>query len=313
MSKRILVAGGAGFLGSHLVRSLVDLGHHVVVVDNFHTGRKENVLQSNLVDLVYHDITVANFPSRIGRVDEVYNLACPASPPAYQRGPLYTLEVNYVGTRNLLEYATRCGAKFFQASTSEIYGDPLVHPQTEDYRGNTNTVGPRSCYDEGKRVAETLCYEYHQMGLNVKIARIFNTYGEYMSADDGRVVSNFIMQALRGQDITVYGGGQQTRSFCYASDLINGFLHLMDHTPTRFMGPVNIGRPVEFTILELAEQVLSLIPDTGSKLVYNALPVDDPQQRKPDISLINRITDWEPTVDLQQGLKRTIEYFKTQL
>ncbi len=309
--KRILVTGGAGFLGSHLIDRLLARGDEVVCVDNLFTGTKRNVyhLHSNpRFEFIRHDVT---FPLYI-EVDAIFNFACPASPIHYQRDPVQTTKTSVHGAINMLGLAKRLRCRILQASTSEVYGDPRQHPQQESYWGNVNPIGPRSCYDEGKRCAETLFFDYHrQLGLDIKVARIFNTYGPRMHPNDGRVVSNFIVQALQGAPITVYGKGRQTRSFCYVDDLVEGILRLMDSEPG-FTGPVNLGNPVEFTIAELAEKVIAL---TGSKseLVYQQLPVDDPMQRQPDISLARSKLDWSPKVDLEEGLRRTISYFKALL
>lgn len=310
-SKRILVTGGAGFLGSHLCRGLVEDGHDVICVDNLFTGDKKNIadlFDSRRFEFMRHDIV---FPLH-AEVDQVFNLACPASPVHYQHNPIKTIKANVLGTVNMLGLAKRVGARFFQASTSEVYGDPLEHPQAESYRGNVNPIGPRACYDEGKRCAETLCFDYHrQHGVEIKVARIFNTYGPAMNPDDGRVVSNFIVQALRGKDITIYGDGSQTRSFCYADDLIRGFRLLME-SDVGFLGPCNLGNPGEFTIEQLALKVIELT-GTKSKLVRQPLPEDDPMQRRPDISEAQNRLGWQPEVQLQQGLERTIAYFESVL
>jgi UDP-glucuronate decarboxylase len=305
--KRILVTGGAGFLGSHLCDRLVAEGHEVLCVDNYFTGRRANV--AGLIgrpnfELMRHDVT---FPLYV-EVDEIYNLACPASPIHYQFDPVQTTKTSVHGAINMLGLAKRVRAKMFQASTSEVYGDPSVHPQTEEYWGNVNPIGPRSCYDEGKRCAETLCFDYRrQHGLRIKVARIFNTYGPRMHPNDGRVVSNFIVQALKGAPITLYGDGSQTRSFAYVDDLIEGFLRLMA-TPDEVTGPVNLGNPGEFTIRQLAEKVLAL---TGSRspIVHRPLPENDPMQRQPDIPRAKALLDWQPSVPLEEGLGRTIAYF----
>jgi UDP-glucuronate decarboxylase len=302
-----LVAGGAGFLGSHLCERLLQAGHDVICLDNFFTGSKDNVahlLGNPKFELMRHDVT---FPLYV-EVDEIYNLACPASPIHYQHDPVQTTKTSVHGAINMLGLAKRTRAKIFQASTSEVYGDPEVHPQPETYWGRVNPIGPRSCYDEGKRCAETLFFDYRrQHGLDIKVARIFNTYGPRMHPNDGRVVSNFIVQALKGEPITLYGDGTQTRSFCYVDDLIQGFIRLMQ-MPEEFTGPVNLGNPSEFTMIELAEQVKDL---TGSKsaLVHLPLPVDDPKQRQPDINLAKTALGWDPTVSLREGLKATVVYF----
>jgi UDP-glucuronate decarboxylase len=306
--KRILVTGGAGFLGSHLCEELLKEGHEVICVDNFYTGRRANIvhlLANPYFEIIRHDIC---FPLYI-EVDEIYNLACPASPIHYQFDPVQTTKTSVHGSINILGLAKRLKIKILQASTSEVYGDPLEHPQREGYWGHVNTIGPRACYDEGKRCAETLFFDYHrQHALKIKIARIFNTYGPRMYPEDGRVVSNFIMQALTGNDITIYGDGSQTRSFCYVDDLIGGLIKLMN-SPDDFTGPINIGNPNEFSILDLAKSVVEL---TGSKsnIVFRPLPQDDPKQRCPDISLAKNQLNWEPEVVLVDGLKQTIEYFK---
>ena len=305
--KRVMVTGGAGFLGSHLCERLLNEGHDVLCVDNYFTGRRANIahlLDNHNFELMLHDIT---FPLYV-EVDEIYNLACPASPIHYQHDPVQTTKTSVHGAINMLGLAKRTGAKIMQASTSEVYGDPQVHPQTESYWGHVNPNGIRSCYDEGKRCAETLFFDYRrQHSLNIKVARIFNTYGPNMHPNDGRVVSNFIMQALQNQPITIYGDGSQSRSFCYVDDLIEAFIRLMD-TPDDFTGPVNTGNPNEFTIKQLAESVISL---TGSKseLVYKDLPSDDPTQRCPDITLAKEKMGWEPKIQLEEGLKKTIPYF----
>ena len=309
--KRVLVTGGAGFLGSHLIDRLLGLGHDVVCADNLFTGSKRNIehLHGNpRFEFMRHDVT---FPLYL-EVDEIWNLACPASPIHYSHDPVQTTKTSVHGAINMLGLAKRLGCPIFQASTSEVYGDPSVHPQTEDYWGNVNPIGPRSCYDEGKRCAETLFFDYHrQHKLDIKVARIFNTYGPRMHPNDGRVVSNFIVQALRGEDITIYGEGLQTRSFCYVDDLVSGFLKLMATEPG-FTGPVNLGNPGEFTIRQLAEAVIKLT-GAGSKLVFRPLPTDDPMQRQPDITLARSKLGWEPTVQLDEGLRRTIAYFEELL
>jgi UDP-glucuronate decarboxylase len=305
--RRVLVTGGAGFLGSHLCEKLLNQGHQVLCVDNFTTGRHRNVAHLRgrpRFKVVRHDVTVP----LAADVDEIYNLACPASPPHYQADPVQTMKTSVLGALNLLELAKTRNAKIFQASTSEIYGDPHVHPQPESYWGNVNPVGPRSCYDEGKRCAETMFFDFHQQfGVEIKVARIFNTYGPNMRPDDGRVVSNFIVQALSGDDITIYGDGSQTRSFCFVDDLIDGFLRLMASPPS-FTGPVNLGNPAEFTVRELAEQVISLT-GSPSRIVHLPLPIDDPRQRRPDISIAKRELDWQPKIPLSRGLEQTIAYF----
>lgn len=306
--KRVLVTGGAGFLGSHLCERLLQDGCDVICMDNFYSGTKDNVthlIGNPNFELMRHDVT---FPLYV-EVDEIYNLACPASPIHYQRDPVQTTKTSVHGAINMLGLAKRTGAKIFQASTSEVYGDPEVHPQEESYWGRVNPIGIRSCYDEGKRCAETLFFDYwRQHNLNIKIVRIFNTYGPRMHPNDGRVVSNFIMQALRGEDITIYGDGSQTRSFCYADDLIEGFIRMMN-SPKEFIGPVNLGNPNEFTIKELAEKVLELVGGQ-SKLILKPLPLDDPKQRKPDITLAKKELEWEPSIQLAEGLERTIAYFR---
>jgi UDP-glucuronate decarboxylase len=307
MSKSVLITGGAGFLGSHLCEQLLSEGHEVLCLDNFFTGSKrhiEHLLDHRDFELIRHDVT---FPLYV-EVDEIYNLACPASPVHYQYDPVQTTKTSVHGAINLLGLAKRLKCKIFQASTSEVYGNPIVHPQTETYWVNVNPIGSRSCYDEGKRCAETLFFDYRrQHGLNVKVARIFNTYGPRMQANDGRVVSNFIVQALRRRPITIYGDGSQTRSFCYVDDMIDGFLRLMA-TEDTFAGPVNLGNPNECTVKELAEEILAI---TGSRstIMHKPLPADDPRQRQPDITLAERILGWEPEVHLREGLKKTVDYF----
>ena len=311
LRKRILVTGGAGFLGSHLCERLLAQGHDVLCVDNYFTGARDNIihlLDNPHFEVMRHDVT---FPLYV-EVDEIYNLACPASPVHYQFDPVQTTKTSVHGAINILGLAKRIKAKVFQASTSEVYGDPAVHPQTEAYWGNVNPIGPRACYDEGKRCAETLFFDYHrQHRLRIKVARIFNTYGPRMHPNDGRVVSNFIMQALRNEPITVFGEGLQTRSFCYVDDLIEGFVRLMD-TPDGFTGPINLGNPVEFTIIDLARQVIRLT-GSRSKIIHERLPTDDPMQRCPDITLARGTLKWEPKVPLETGLVRTIAYFQTML
>jgi UDP-glucuronate decarboxylase len=310
-SKRVLITGGAGLIGSHLCERLMGMGHDVLCVDNFFTGRRENIahlMDCSNFEMLRHDIT---FPLYV-EVDEIYNLACPASPIHYQFDPVQTTKTSVIGTINMLGLAKRRHAKMLQASTSEVYGNPTIHPQTEDYYGNVNPNGYRACYDEGKRCAETLCFDYHrQHSVRIKVARIFNTYGERMHPNDGRVVSNFVMQALTGQPITVYGRGEQTRSFCYVSDLVDGLISLMDSADD-ITGPINLGNPRELTILELAEMVIRL---TNSKcgLLFEPLPADDPIQRRPDISRARELLGWQPVVPLQQGMEVVIPYFERLL
>jgi UDP-glucuronate decarboxylase len=309
--QKSLITGGAGFLGSHLCDRLLKDGHDVLCVDNFFTGSKMNIahlIGNPYFELMRHDVT---FPLYV-EVDQIYNLACPASPVHYQFDPVQTTKTSVHGAINMLGLAKRVKARIFQASTSEVYGDPAVHPQPESYWGNVNPIGPRSCYDEGKRCAETLFFDYHaQNNLDIKVVRIFNTYGPRMHPNDGRVVSNFIVQALKGEDITIYGDGSQTRSFCYVDDLIEGFVRMMD-TEAGFTGPVNLGNPNEFSMLELAEKVLQLVGG-HSKLVYQPLPTDDPRQRQPNIELAKEKLGWVPQVQLEDGLKETIAYFKKLL
>ena len=309
--KRVIVTGGAGFLGSHLCERLLREGNDVLCVDNYFTGRKDNIahLMANpRFETMRHDVT---FPLYV-EVDEIYNLACPASPVHYQFDPVQTTKTSVIGAINMLGLAKRVGAKIFQASTSEVYGDPTVHPQTEEYRGNVNPLGPRACYDEGKRCAETLFFDYHrQHQTQIKVVRIFNTYGPRMHPNDGRVVSNFIVQALRGEDITLYGDGMQTRAFCYIDDLIEGFIRLMATGPD-VTGPINIGNPHEIPVRELAERVIRLTGAT-SKIVHRPLSQDDPLQRCPDITLAGKVLGWKPAIELDTGLTRTIEYFRAML
>jgi len=309
--KRVLVTGGAGFLGSHLCERLLANGCDVLCADNLFTGSKDNIahlLGNPYFELIRHDVT---FPLYV-EVDEIYNLACPASPVHYQRDPVQTTKTSVHGAINVLGLAKRVGAKIFQASTSEVYGDPQVHPQTEDYRGSVNPIGPRACYDEGKRCAETLFFDYwRQHGLRIKVARIFNTYGPRMHPDDGRVVSNFIVQALEGRPITLYGDGSQTRSFCYVDDLIEGFLRLMD-TGDEITGPINLGNPREMTVRQLAEMVVEMV-GSRSEIIYRPLPADDPMQRRPDITQAKAVLDWTPSVALEEGLQRTIAYFRSRM
>ncbi|MCL2207129.1 MAG: SDR family oxidoreductase [Fibromonadales bacterium] len=307
---RILVTGGAGFLGSHLCDRLIEQGHDVICLDNYFTGSKKNIehlIGNPRFELIRHDVT----EPILLEVDRIYNLACPASPVHYQYNPVKTIKTSLLGAVNMLGLAKRVKARILQASTSEVYGDPTVHPQTEDYWGNVNPIGIRSCYDEGKRVAETLFMDYHRQNkVDIRIVRIFNTYGPRMHPNDGRVVSNFIVQALQNKDITVYGDGSQTRSFCFASDLIEAILRMMEQNES--IGPINIGNPGEFTILELAEKIIELT-GSKSKIIKEPLPSDDPKQRKPDISKAKKTLNWEPKVNLNEGLKETIAYFKTFL
>lgn len=309
VGKRILVTGGAGFLGSHLCERLLEQGNDVICMDNLFTGSKDNIrhlLDNPYFEFIRHDVVE---PMTV-EVDQIYNLACPASPVHYQFDPIKTAKTSVMGALNTLELAKKCNARILQASTSEVYGDPEVHPQPESYRGCVNPIGIRSCYDEGKRMAETLFFDYHrQSGVDIKVIRIFNTYGPRMSRNDGRVVSNFIVQALNGDDITIYGDGKQTRSFCYVDDLIEGMIRLMN-SRDGFTGPVNIGNPGEFTMLELAKKVIELT-GSKSKIIHMPLPSDDPTQRRPVIELAKKELDWEPAIQLEEGLKRTIEYFKS--
>lgn len=308
MKKRILVTGGSGFLGSHLCSRLVSEGNDVICVDNFFTGNKENIahlLDNPYFELLRHDVT---FPLYV-EVDEIYNLACPASPIHYQFDPVQTTKTSVLGAINMLGLAKRTKAKILQASTSEVYGDPEIHPQTENYKGSVNPIGIRACYDEGKRCAETLFFDYYrQHNVDIKVIRIFNTYGPNMSPNDGRVVSNFIVQALKNEDITIYGDGLQTRSFCYVDDLIDGMIKLMN-SRDGFTGPVNVGNPSEYTMIQLADEIIELT-NSKSKIIFKDLPQDDPLQRQPDISLAKKELNWEPGTTLQEGLKKTIEYFR---
>lgn len=309
--KKILVTGGAGFIGSHLCEELLKYGHHVLCVDNYFTGSKRNIAhliaRYQYFEVIRQDIC---FPLYV-EVDEIYNLACPASPTHYQWDPIQTMKTSVLGSYNMLGLAKRTGAKILQASTSEVYGDPLVHPQQEEYWGNVNPVGIRSCYDEGKRAAETLFMDYYRVhNVDAKIARIFNTYGPNMAINDGRVVSNFIVQALKGQNITVYGDGQQTRSFCYVDDMVRGLISFMGEE--EYIGPINLGNPGEFTMMELAKKVIKLT-NSKSEILMTTLPADDPKQRKPDITRAKEILGWEPRVDLDQGLIKTIDYFKYKI
>jgi len=310
---RILVTGGAGFVGSHLCEYLLDKGNYIICVDNLFTGAKRNIehlFPNENFEFIEHDIIEPIFIDE--KIDQIYNLACPASPVHYQSNPVRTIKANTIGVINMLGLARKHGARILQASTSEVYGDPEVHPQVEEYRGNVNPIGPRACYDEGKRCAETLFFDYHRMhGMEIKVVRIFNTYGPRMAFNDGRVVSNFILQALDGEDITIYGDGSQTRSFCYVDDLVEGIVSMMN-TDTEMVGPINLGNPNEFTIKELAEKIISMI-DSKSKLTFKDLPVDDPKQRRPDISSAKSFLGWKPTVELEEGLKKTIEEFKSRL
>jgi UDP-glucuronate decarboxylase len=311
VTRRILVTGGAGFIGSHLCERLLKNGHELLCVDNFYTGRRSNIvnlISSPYFEVMRHDIC---FPLFV-EVDEIYNLACPASPIHYQFDPVQTIKTAVHGAINMLGLAKRLKIRILQASTSEVYGDPSIHPQPESYWGNVNPIGVRSCYDEGKRCAETFFFDYHrQHNVKIKVARIFNTYGPNMHPDDGRVVSNFILQALKGEDITVFGDGAQTRSFCYVDDIVDGLIRLMN-SPDGFTGPVNLGNPVEFSILELAQQVIELT-GSKSKIVFHPLPSDDPRQRQPDISLAAEKLQWQPTINLKTGLKKTIKYFESIL
>lgn len=308
---RVLVTGGAGFLGSHLCDRLLNDGHDVICVDNFFTGTRDNIthlIGNPRFELIRHDVTLPLYVE----VDAIYNLACPASPVHYQHDPVQTTKTNVIGSINMLGLAKRINAKIFQASTSEVYGDPQVHPQSESYLGHVNTIGPRSCYDEGKRCAETLFFDYQrQHNLNIKVARIFNTYGPRMHPSDGRVVSNFIVQALSNEPITLYGDGTQTRSFCYVDDLIEGFVRLMNSSD-EVSGPINLGNPGEFTMIELAEKILEMT-GSRSKLVFQPLPLDDPKKRQPDITLARKELGWEPSIALEDGLKSTIKYFEALL
>lgn len=312
MSKSILVTGGAGFIGSHLCRYLIEQGHEVICVDNFFSGDKRNIknlLSDENFELLRHDVT---FPLYI-EADEIYNLACPASPVHYQFDPVQTTKTSVHGAINMLGLAKRLKAKILQASTSEVYGDPEIHPQEESYWGRVNPIGIRACYDEGKRCAETLFFDYfRQHKLPIRVVRIFNTYGPNMHPNDGRVVSNFIVQALRGEDLTVFGDGSQTRSFQYVDDLIAGLVRMMEN-PQGFVGPVNLGNPGEFTVRQLADMILELIPESKSQIVFRPLPADDPRQRQPDIGLAKKMLDWEPKVDLETGLRKTIAYFRERL
>ena len=305
--KKILVAGGAGFIGSHLCEKLLNEGNYVICLDNFLTGQKENIINfEKNFKLIKHDITK---PIDI-KVDEIYNLACPASPKQYFKYPIYTTKISVLGTLNLLELASKYNAKYLQASTSEIYGDPLIHPQNEEYFGNVNPIGPRACYDEGKRCAETLCSDFkREKDLDIKIVRIFNTFGPNMREDDGRVISNFIIQALQNQDLTIYGNGSQTRSFCYVDDLVNGFIKMMN---SKYFGPINLGNPEEYTILEVAKKVIQLT-NSKSKIIFLDALEDDPKLRKPNINKAKQLLKWAPKISFEEGLLKTIEYFKEKL
>ena len=309
MKKKVLVTGGAGFIGSHLCRKLLEMNFEVVCVDNLFTGSKHNIVEfmSNpYFEFIRHDITDPLYLE----VNQIYNLACPASPIHYQYDPIKTTKTSVIGALNMLGLAKRTGARILQASTSEVYGDPTIHPQVEQYHGNVNPIGPRSCYDEGKRVAETLFFDYkRQHGVDIRVLRIFNTYGPFMSYDDGRVVSNFIIQALKGKDITIYGEGTQTRSFCYVDDLVKGMIAVMNNDNPEFTGPFNIGNPTEVSMLDLAKKIIEMT-GSNSKISYKELPADDPVRRKPDITLIKNNIGWEPTISLDEGLSKTIAYFK---
>lgn len=307
--KKILVTGGAGFIGNHLCKELIKRGNDVICLDNFFTGSKRNLIElqdHKNFELIRHDIT----EPILLEVDEIYNLACPASPVHYQYNPIKTIKTNVIGMMNMLGLAKRVKAKILQASTSEVYGDPHIHPQPEEYRGNVNPIGIRACYDEGKRVAETLCFDYHrEEKVQIRVIRIFNTYGPYMLENDGRVVSNFVVQCLKNQDITVYGDGSQTRSFCYVSDLVEGMIRMMEND-SDFLGPVNLGRPHEHTILEIANKIKEMT-NSNSKIIFKELPQDDPIKRKPDITLAKEKLGWDPLVDLETGLEKTIKYFSS--
>lgn len=311
--KRILVTGGAGFVGSHLCEKLLSFGDEIICLDSLQTGDKKNIqhlLENENFSFIQGDITDATIFREVGKVDQIYNLACPASPVHYQTDPVRTVLANTLGVINVLDLARSCNARILQTSTSEVYGDPLVHPQTEDYRGNVSPIGPRACYDEGKRVAETLFFDYHrQYGVEIRVVRIFNTYGPRLAEGDGRVISNFIVQALRGEDLTIFGTGEQTRSLCFVSDTVAGLIKMMNKDG--FTGPVNIGNPHEQTIKEIAEKIIELT-GTQSKLIYKDLPKDDPKKRKPDITLAKKELGWEPQVVVEDGLNQTIQYFKNR-
>lgn len=307
---KILVTGGAGFIGSHLCKKMIDAGNQVVCVDNLYTGSENNIqelLENKNFEFIGHDVIA---PLELSGLDQIYNLACPASPPHYQKDPVFTAKTSVIGSLNMLELAKKNNSVILQGSTSEVYGDPKIHPQPENYWGNVNPIGIRACYDEGKRCAETLFFDYHRFhGLDIRVVRIFNTYGPNMDPRDGRVVSNFINQALKNKDLTIYGDGSQTRSFQYIDDLLEGMV-LMMNNEKKFVGPVNMGNPDEFTVKELAEKVLAMIPESKSKIIFQDLPQDDPKQRKPNISLAKKELDWEPKIRLEEGLKKTIEYFR---
>jgi len=311
VKKRILVTGGAGFIGSYLCEKLLNKGNEVICVDNFFTGNKQNIihlLDNPYFEIIRHDITFSLYVE----VDEIYNLACPASPVYYSFDPIQTTKTSVMGAINMLGLAKRLKIKILQASTSEVYGDPEVHPQTENYRGNVNPIGPRACYDEGKRCAETLFFDYHrQLNTKIKVIRIFNTYGPKMQPDDGRVISNFIVQALKNEDITIYGDGSQTRSFCYVDDLVEGIIKMMNSRDD-FIGPVNLGNPTEYSILELAKKIIKLT-NSKSKIIYKPLPEDDPKRRQPDITKAKKILKWKPNLELKEGLKKTIIWFKDKI
>lgn len=311
---RVLITGGSGFIGSHLCRCLLERGDTVVCVDNLQTGSEDNIAelrQNERFMMLFHDVTIPLTADKVGNVDRIFNLACPASPIHYQNNPVKTIETNVIGAINMLNLARKTDARILQASTSEIYGDPHIHPQKETYWGNVNPIGVRSCYDEGKRAAETLFFDYYrQYGVDIRVVRIFNTYGPHMRIDDGRVISNFIVQALRGENITIYGDGLQTRSFCYVDDLVDGMIRLMDTDDIR--GPVNMGNPTEYSIRELSQQIIHKTGST-SRITFKELPQDDPVRRKPDISLAESLLDWHPTVSLDDGLDRTISYFTRTL
>ena len=311
--KTALITGSAGFIGTNLVKRLLSLDRRVIGLDNFYSSSPDNVkLFKDNSDYSFIKADVRKLPKISEHLDEIYNLACPASPPIYQKDPIFTLETSILGIKNTLELAKKNKAKILHASTSEIYGDPDQHPQKETYWGNVNPIGPRSCYDEGKRVAETYCYEYFNLGVDVRVVRIFNTYGPFMDPKDGRVVSNFLNQVLRGENLTIYGDGKQTRSFCFIDDLIEGMLKFMK-LKKRFLGPINLGNPDEFTILELAQKAINLAGDTGSGIEHKPLPKDDPKKRRPGISLAKSVLNWQPKINLDEGLEKTMDYFKSKL